>query len=154
MHGFDKFLKVLAAAVCAAGIAGAEPALATDPGGGGGGHGGGGGGGFGGGGHGGGGFGGGHMGGFGAGHVGGFGAGHFAGRGFARGHFRRPYVYRPYWGWGYYGYEWWPYYYPYEELGQYCVTPERTCVLPSPTYVGTSCACENRYGRAYGYVEP
>lgn len=122
----QRFGKILAAIVLLGGLAYDNPAMAQDP----------------------------HAGGagVGGGHVGGHGGGHFGGM---HGYGYR-YRYAPYWGWGY-PYDWWPYYYPYEEqpaVGQYCVTPQRSCVLSSPTYVGTSCACENRQGRAYGHVEP
>lgn len=73
--------------------------------------------------------------------------------------YQRPHAYH-YWYNGAYwecpsGYdcESWPYNYPYEsDLGQYCVTPQLTCVLSSPVSVGASCACESPDEPAIGYV--
>ena len=156
MHGFDKILKILAVAVCAAGIAGSEPALAIGV------HGGGG-----------------HMSG---GHMGGFSGGHFAhghfGHGFGqRGRFARSYggyglgmgyglgaVYGAGlddWGWpspntyGYglgaaYSYPGYAFGYGYPTqiaASNFCTTPVRNCDVPTAEGIGAGCACHAADGQ-------
>src|SRR5947199_57563 len=40
------------------------------------------------------------------------------------------------------------------QMGNYCTTPQKTCALRSPSYVGIGCSCRVPGGRARGSVTP